>query len=115
MQEKVERVVSNFGGFHAYLVKSSSPFLISNQSCSFDGQPETQILNFIYFEVYGKVCPGYAKWRGHIVELKSKATLKLAEHNAKEEVTLFLGCALAGQPLGPALQIIFFILNYSQY
>jgi len=38
-----------------------------------------------YLEVYGKVCPGYAKWRGHIVELKSKATLKLAEHNAKEE------------------------------
>ena len=45
------------------------------------------------------------------MELKSKATLKLAEHNAKEEVTLFLGCALAGQPLGPALQILFFHLG----
>ena len=38
-----------------------------------------------YLDVYTKVCPGYAKWRGHILELKSKATLKLAEYS-KDEV-----------------------------
>ena len=40
-----------------------------------------------YLDVYTKVSPGYAKWRGHILELKSKAMLKLAEVNAKEEVS----------------------------
>ena len=41
-----------------------------------------------YLDVYTKVSPGYAKWRGHILELKSKAMLKLAEVNAKEEVRI---------------------------
>ena len=43
-----------------------------------------------YLDVYTKICPGYAKWRGHILELKSKATLALNDVLSKEEVMCFL-------------------------
>ena len=32
-----------------------------------------------YLKVYDKVSPGYTKWRGHLLELQSSATLKLSE------------------------------------
>ncbi len=32
-----------------------------------------------YLQVYDKVSQGYTKWRGHVVELQSSATLKQTE------------------------------------
>ena len=40
-----------------------------------------------YLEVYDKVSQGYTKWRGHILELQSAATLKL--HQVSISTTLW--------------------------